>query len=73
VNFVETNDTSFQLFVVSCVMQRLIYIILEFLFVGLLLIKFLSEILHFICETFLSHSEIIHNKSKVLIDSIKVL
>lgn len=68
----EADDTCFQLFVVGRVVQCLVNVILELLFVRLLLVKLLSKILDLIGETFLPHSEIIDDKSQVLVHPIEV-
>jgi len=47
-------------------------IIFEFFLIAFLLIKILSKILNFCSETFLSHSEIVYDKSQVLIDSVEM-
>ena len=69
----EANDSGLELLEVGDVVECLEDIILELLFVVLLFIQALSEILNLISQTFLSHSEIIHDKSKILIDSVEML
>jgi hypothetical protein len=52
-------------------MQAIENVIFKVLFVTFLLIKFVSQLLDFISQTFLSHSQVINDKSQVLIYSIK--
>jgi len=71
--FMESNDTSLKLLEISDVVKDLKNIVLELLLVSLLLIKVLSQVFDLGGQTLLSHSEIIHDKSKILIDSVEML
>jgi len=71
--FMESNDTSLKLLEISDVVKDLKNIVLELLLVSFLLIKVLSQVFDLGGQTLLSHSEIIHDKSKILIDSVEML
>jgi len=71
--FMESNDTSLKLLEISDVVKDLKNIVLELLLVSLLLIKVLSQVFDLGGQTLLSHSEIINDKSKILIDSVEML
>ena len=70
---VKSDNSLLKLFEVGNVMEALENIILELLFKLLLLIQLVSKVLNFIGKTFLSHSEIIDDQSKILIDSVEML
>jgi len=71
--FMESNDTSLKLLEISDVVKDLKNIVLELLLVSFLLVKVLSQVFDLGGQTLLSHSEIIHDKSKILIDSVEML
>ncbi len=54
-------------------MQAFEDIILKLLLEALLVIKLLSQVSHFVGETFLSHAKIVHDQSQVIVHTIKVL
>jgi hypothetical protein len=68
----ESNHTSLKLLEISDMMKAFEHIIFELLLETLLFIKLCSEILDFVSQTFLSHSQIINNQSQVLVDSIEM-
>lgn len=72
VNLVETNNSLLEFLVVRGMVQALIDIVLELLLVGFLFVKFCAEVLHFVSQTFLSHSEIINDQGQVLIYPVEV-
>jgi hypothetical protein len=70
---VKSDNTLLQLFEISDVVKALKYIILELLFEAFLLIELFSQVSDFIGQTFLSHTQIINDKSEILIHSVEVL
>jgi hypothetical protein len=52
--------------------QYLINVVLKLLLVGLLLIEFFLEVFNLVGETFLSHSQIINDKRKILVNSVEM-
>jgi len=69
---VKSDNTFLKFFEIGNMMKALKNIVLKLLFKSLLLIKALSQMSDLVCETFLSHSQIINDQSKILIDSIEV-
>ena len=61
--FVQSYDTFLQLFEVGNMSQGFEDIVLELLLVRLLLVQISLQVLHFIGQTFLPHSEIVDNQS----------
>ena len=70
---VQADNSRLKLLEVGDVMKDLVNVILELLLVALLLIKILSKVLDVVGKTLLSHSEIVYDKSQILIDSVEVL
>ena len=70
---VETDDALLELLEVGNVMEAFEDIVLELLLEAFLLIKLLSQVSDLVCETFLAHSQIIHNKCEVLIHTVEML
>jgi len=69
---VKPNHTLLKFLEVCNVMQAFENVILELLLVAFLLLKLLSQVLHFVGETLLSHSEIVNDQGEVLVHSVEV-
>lgn len=69
----EANNSSLELFEISYMMEHLVNIVLELFLVVLLLIQVSPQLLYIVCESLLSHSEIVHDKCQILIDSVEML
>lgn len=69
----KADDALLQFFEISDVMKALEYIVLELLFEALLFVKLLSKVSYLICETLLTHSQIIDDQGKVRVDSVEML
>ena len=69
----QSDDSFLKLFVVSNMMKGLIDVIFKLLLVVFLFVQILSQILDLVGQAFLSHSQIINNQSKVLVDSVEML
>ena len=70
---VETDDALLELLEIGYVMQAFEDVVLELLLEAFLLIKLLSQVSNLVCETLLSHSQIIHDKCEVLIHTVEML
>lgn len=71
--FVEADHTLLQLLEVGNVMKTFKDVILELLLEALLLIKILSQMSDLIGQAFLTHAQVIDNKSQVLVNTIEML
>lgn len=71
--FMKTNYSSFQLFEIVNMEQNFVNVVFELLLIGLLLIQFFLEVFNFMGQTFLSHTQIINNKCKILVNSVEML
>lgn len=70
---VEADDTLLELLEVSDVVKALEHIVLELLLEALLLIELFSQVRHLVSETFLSHTQVVHDQCEVLVHTVKVL
>jgi hypothetical protein len=59
--FVKANDALFKFLEVSDVMQALKHVVLELLLETFLIVELLSQVSHLVCQTLLSHSQIVDN------------
>ena len=69
----QADGVRLQLFVVRDELHAFVNVVLEHLFVVLLLLKRLFLLAHLVLQTFLPHSQIIYDESKVLVDAVEVL
>jgi len=71
--FVKADDSFLELLEISNMMEALEDIVLELLLEALLFIKLLPQMSDLICQTFLSHTQIVHDKRKILVNTIEML
>eukprot|EP00356_Strombidium_inclinatum_P008187 CAMPEP_0170487790 /NCGR_PEP_ID=MMETSP0208-20121228/6521_1 /TAXON_ID=197538 /ORGANISM="Strombidium inclinatum, Strain S3" /LENGTH=383 /DNA_ID=CAMNT_0010762185 /DNA_START=120 /DNA_END=1273 /DNA_ORIENTATION=+ len=70
---VQANNAGLELLEVGDVVQALEDVVLKLLLVALLLVEVLPQVLHFVGETFLAHTEIVDDEGQVLVDTVEVL
>jgi len=71
--FVKADDALFKFLEVCDVMQALENVVLELLLETLLVVKLLSQVSHLVCQTLLSHSQVVDNESQILVYTVEML